>query len=347
MSNSKDVDINEISTHIWPQNAKRNSEGILEVAGLDVIELEQKFETPLFILDEEDAILRAKRYVKSFSQETHKNLTKPTKIYYASKAFSAVGFLKLIIKEGLGIDVATEGELRVALKAGCDPLNIIFHGNNKAFNELEFAMDENVGLYVVDSYLEIARLSQIAKSKNKKANVLVRVTAGIEAHTHEFVATAHEDQKFGFSLAAGDADEAVRRVIKEENLNFVGLHSHIGSQIFDNKGFEIAAQRLAQLAGRIYQDHKVEIEMLNLGGGMGIAYINSDKPLEIEHMAKELVQIVSNNFSNNGLKMPQLAFEPGRAIVGPAMITLYKVGTIKEIELESGEKRTYVAVMVE
>ncbi|MFM2116262.1 MAG: hypothetical protein RIQ80_361, partial [Actinomycetota bacterium] len=217
-------------------------------------------------------------------------------------------------------------------------------GNNKAFNELEFAMDENVGLFVVDSYLEIARLSQIAKSKNKKANVLVRVTAGIEAHTHEFVATAHEDQKFGFSLAAGDADEAVRRVIKEENLNFVGLHSHIGSQIFDNKGFEIAAQRLAQLAGRIYQDHKVEIEMLNLGGGMGIAYINSDKPLEIEHMAKELVQIVFNNFSNNGLKMPQLAFEPGRAIVGPAMITLYKVGTIKEIALESGEKRTYVAV---
>ena len=140
MSDSKALDINEISTHIWPKNATRNSEGILEVAGLDVIELEQKFETPLFILDEEDAILRAKRYVKSFSQETHKNLTKPTKIYYASKAFSAVGFLKLIIKEGLGVDVATEGELRVALKAGCKSSDIIFHGNNKAFNELEFAM---------------------------------------------------------------------------------------------------------------------------------------------------------------------------------------------------------------
>jgi len=344
MSDSKALDINEISTHIWPKNAVRNKEGILEVAGLDVIELEQKFETPLFILDEDDAIQRAKKYVKSFSQEIHKNLTKPTKIYYASKAFSAVGFLKLLLNEGLGVDVATEGELRVALKAGFDPADIIFHGNNKAFSELEFALDENVGLFVVDSYLEIARLAQIAKSKNKTANVLVRVTAGIEAHTHEFVATAHEDQKFGFSLAAGDADEAVRRVIKEDNLNFIGLHSHIGSQIFDNKGFEIAAQRLAQLAGRINQDHNVEIQMLNLGGGMGIAYINSDKPLEIEVMAKELIEIVSSNFSSNGLKMPQLAFEPGRAIVGPSMITLYKVGTIKEIELENGEKRTYVAV---
>lgn len=344
MSDLNRADCNEISKHIWPINASRNDAGILEVAGVDVIQLEKKFETPLFILDEEDAALRAKRYLRSFSQESHKNLTKQTKIYYASKAFSAVGFLKLIIQEGLGVDVASEGELRVALKAGCNPSDIIFHGNNKAFNELEFALDENVGLFVVDSYLEIARLAQISKSKNKKANVLVRVTAGIEAHTHEFVATAHEDQKFGFSLAAGHADEAVRRIIKDENLNFVGLHSHIGSQIFDNKGFEIAAERLALLASRINQDHNVEIEMLNLGGGMGIAYINSDKPLEIEQMAKELIQIVSDNFSRNGLKVPQLAFEPGRAIVGPSMITLYKVGTIKEIELENGEKRTYVAV---
>ncbi len=344
MSDSRVTDINEISAHIWPVNAHRNKDGILEVAGVDVIDLEKKYETPLFILDEEDAVIRAKRYIKSFSQEIHKTLSKPTKIYYASKAFSAVGFLQLLVKEGLGVDVATEGELRVALKAGCNPKEIIFHGNNKAFNELEFALDENVGLFVVDSYLEIARLAQIAKAKDKKANVLVRVTAGIEAHTHEFVATAHEDQKFGFSLAAGHADEAVRRVIKDENLNFVGLHSHIGSQIFDNKGFEIAAQRLAQLASRINQDHNVEIEMLNLGGGMGIAYINSDKPLEIESMSKELIQIVADNFSNNGLKMPQLAFEPGRAIVGPSMITLYKVGTIKEVELETGEKRTYIAV---
>lgn len=344
MSNSPGADINEISTQIWPINAQRNKDGILEIAGINVIELEKNFATPLFVLDEEDAVLRAKRYVKSFSKENHKNLTKQTKIYYASKAFSAVGFIQLLVKEGLGVDVASEGELRVALKAGCNPQDIIFHGNNKAFNELEFALTENVGLFVVDSYLEIARLAQIAKSKAKSANVLVRVTAGIEAHTHEFVATAHEDQKFGFSLAAGNADEAVRRVIKDENLNFVGLHSHIGSQIFDNKGFEIAAQRLAQLAARINQEHNVEIEMLNLGGGMGIAYISSDKPLEIEKMSKELVQIVENNFSSNGLKMPQLAFEPGRAIVGPSMITLYKVGTIKEVELENGNKRTYVAV---
>jgi diaminopimelate decarboxylase len=244
----------------------------------------------------------------------------------------------------MGVDVATEGELRVALAGGCKPENIVFHGNNKSVDELAFAIDKKVGLFAVDSFFEIARLAQLAIDKNVKPNVLVRVTAGIEAHTHEFVATAHEDQKFGFSLAAGDADEAVRRIVKDENLHLVGLHSHIGSQIFDNKGFEIAATRLAELALRIAKEHNVQIEMLNLGGGMGIAYTDSDAPLAIEQMSSELVDIVYKLFTTNGLAMPQLAFEPGRAIVGPSMITLYTVGTTKKIELENGEKRTYVAV---
>lgn len=345
MSISKDTDINLISPHIWPKNAKRNNAGVLEIAGKNVIELEKDFETPLFILDEDDALERARRYRKSFSKDLFENkLSKETKIYYASKAFSAVRFLQMLAQEGLGVDVATEGELRVALKAGIDPKDIIFHGNNKSLSELDFALENNVGIFVVDSFFEIARLAQISSEKNKKAEVLIRVTAGVEAHTHEFVATAHEDQKFGFSLAAGDADEAVRRVIKDENLNFKGLHSHIGSQIFENKAFEIAAQRLTELSVRIFKEHNVQVEMLNLGGGMGIAYINSDSPLEIESMAKELVEIVYKNFINSSLKMPQLAFEPGRAIVGPAMITLYQVGTIKAVQLESEEKRTYVAV---
>jgi diaminopimelate decarboxylase len=283
--------------------------------------------------------------MKSFSKASHgSKLTKETKIFYASKAFTSSLFIKLIVNEGMGVDVATEGELRVALAGGCKPENIVFHGNNKSVDELAFAIDKKVGLFAVDSFFEIARLAQLAIDKNVKPNVLVRVTAGIEAHTHEFVATAHEDQKFGFSLAAGDADEAVRRIVKDENLQLVGLHSHIGSQIFDNKGFEIAATRLAELALRIAQEHNVQIEMLNLGGGMGIAYIDSDAPLAIEQMSSELVDIVYKLFTTNGLAMPQLAFEPGRAIVGPSMITLYTVGTTKKIELENGEKRTYVAV---
>jgi diaminopimelate decarboxylase len=337
--------MNEISDHIWPKSANRNNDGALVISGLDVRDISQKYPTPLFVLDETDLINRVQKYMKSFSKESHGNkLTKETKIFYASKAFTSSLFIKLIVNEGMGVDVATEGELRVALAGGCKPENIVFHGNNKSVDELAFAIDKKVGLFAVDSFFEIARLAQLAIDKNVKPNVLVRVTAGIEAHTHEFVATAHEDQKFGFSLAAGDADEAVRRIVKDENLHLVGLHSHIGSQIFDNKGFEIAATRLAELALRIAKEHNVQIEMLNLGGGMGIAYTDSDAPLAIEQMSSELVDIVYKLFTTNGLAMPQLAFEPGRAIVGPSMITLYTVGTTKKIELENGEKRTYVAV---
>ena len=337
--------MNEISDHIWPKSANRNNDGALVISGLDVREISQKFPTPLFVLDETDLINRVQKYMKSFSKASHgSKLTKETKIFYESKAFTSSLFIKLIVNEGMGVDVATEGELRVALAGGCKPENIVFHGNNKSVDELAFAIDKKVGLFAVDSFFEIARLAQLAIDKNVKPNVLVRVTAGIEAHTHEFVATAHEDQKFGFSLAAGDADEAVRRIVKDENLHLVGLHSHIGSQIFDNKGFEIAATRLAELALRIAKEHNVQIEMLNLGGGMGIAYIDSDAPLAIEQMSSELVDIVYKLFTTNGLAMPQLAFEPGRAIVGPSMITLYTVGTTKKIELENGEKRTYVAV---
>jgi diaminopimelate decarboxylase len=337
--------MNEISDHIWPKSANRNNDGALVISGLDVRDISQKYPTPLFVLDETDLINRVQKYMKSFSKASHgSKLTKETKIFYASKAFTSSLFIKLIVNEGMGVDVATEGELRVALAGGCKPENIVFHGNNKSVDELAFAIDKKVGLFAVDSFFEIARLAQLAIDKNVKPNVLVRVTAGIEAHTHEFVATAHEDQKFGFSLAAGDADEAVRRIVKDENLHLVGLHSHIGSQIFDNKGFEIAATRLAELALRIAKEHNVQIEMLNLGGGMGIAYIDSDAPLAIEQMSSELVDIVYKLFTTTGLAMPQLAFEPGRAIVGPSMITLYTVGTTKKIELENGEKRTYVAV---
>ena len=337
--------MNEISDHIWPKSANRNNDGALVISGLDVRDISQKFPTPLFVLDETDLINRVQQYMKSFSKASHgSKLTEDTKIFYASKAFTSSLFIKLIVNEGMGVDVASEGELRVALAGGCKPENIVFHGNNKSVDELAFAVDKKVGLFAVDSFFEIARLAQIAIEKKVKPNVLVRVTAGIEAHTHEFVATAHEDQKFGFSLAAGDADEAVRRIVKDENLHLVGLHSHIGSQIFDNKGFEIAATRLAELALRIAKEHNVQIEMLNLGGGMGIAYIDSDTPLAIEQMSSELVDIVYKLFTTNGLAMPQLAFEPGRAIVGPSMITLYTVGTTKKIELENGEKRTYVAV---
>jgi diaminopimelate decarboxylase len=337
--------MNEISDHIWPKSANRNNDGALVISGLDVRDISQKYPTPLFVLDETDLINRVQKYMKSFSKASHgSKLTKETKIFYASKAFTSSLFIKLIVNEGMGVDVATEGELRVALAGGCKPENIVFHGNNKSVDELAFAIDKKVGLFAVDSFFEIARLAQLAIDKNVKPNVLVRVTAGIKAHTHEFISTAHEDQKFGFSLAAGDAEEAVRRIVKDENLHLVGLHSHIGSQIFDNKGFEIAATRLAELALRIAKEHNVQIEMLNLGGGMGIAYIDSDAPLAIEQMSSELVDIVYKLFTTNGLAMPQLAFEPGRAIVGPSMITLYTVGTTKKIELENGEKRTYVAV---
>ena len=247
---------------------------------------------------------RAREYVDAFGEDAQ--------VYYASKAFCSRAVLRWVTEEGLGVDVCTGGELAVALSAGVDPALITLHGNNKLPAEIEQAVAARVGHIVVDSFEEIARLAYHAEAAGERPRVLVRVTTGVEAHTHEFMATAHDDQKFGFSLASGAADEAVRRVLALPQLEFAGLHSHIGSQIFDTGGFEVAAHRVLELAGRIHAEHGVHVAELDLGGGFGIAYVPEDDAPEVKTLAAGLRAIVASQCLVLGIPVPRLTIEPGR-----------------------------------
>jgi diaminopimelate decarboxylase len=243
--------------------------------------------------------------------------------------------------------VCSGGELAVALAAGFPAPRIAFHGNNKSVEELSAALDAGVGTVVLDSFYEIARLDQLARERGLVQPVMVRATVGVEAHTHEFIATAHEDQKFGFSII-DDAAEAVRRVLKSAGLRLVGLHSHIGSQIYDVDGFEVAAQRVVRLLAQLHREHGAEplagLATLDLGGGLGIAYRASDDPPPIGELAGQLRDIVERECRAAGLAAPRVVVEPGRAIAGPGTFTLYRVGTIKEVPLGHGASRRYVSV---
>jgi diaminopimelate decarboxylase len=331
-------DLNALHPGIWPRNARR-SDGVLTLGGMDVRELAEQYGTPLYVCDEEDVRSRCRDYLEAFGPDA--------RVFYAAKAFCSRAMLRWVSSEGLGVDVCTGGELEVALSAGVPPEQITMHGNNKSFEELSRAVSAEVGHIVVDSFEEIARLAYLTGSGRPPApepvfrpNVLVRVTTGVEAHTHEFMATAHDDQKFGFSLASGVADEAVRRVLALPGLTFAGLHSHIGSQIFDTAGFEVAAHRVVELAVRIRDEHGVEIAELDLGGGFGIAYTEEDDAPEAKEIAQSLRGIVDGQCRAAGLPRPRLTVEPGRAIVGPSTVSLYSVGTIKDVD----GLRTYVSV---
>ncbi len=329
---------------VWPRSAARDAgrqpgAEAMTVGGIDVRELAGTYGTPLFVLDEADFRARAAAFVAAYDKPDHR-----CDVFYAGKAFLSTVVARWVEQEGLGLDVCSGGELAVAQAAGFPAERIAFHGNNKSREELAQALDYGVGRYVVDSFEEIVRLAALAAERGVRARVLVRVTVGVEAHTHEFIATAHEDQKFGFSLATGAALEAVRRIAALPALQLVGLHSHIGSQIFDAAGFEVSAHRLVGLAARVRDEHGTEVEELDLGGGLGIAYTSDDDPLDHESMAETLRGIVAKECAQHGLAVPRLAVEPGRAIVGPAMVTLYEVGTVKAVELGGGHTRAYVSV---
>jgi diaminopimelate decarboxylase len=324
-------DLNALPAGIWPRGARRSG-GVLMLGGIDVRDLAAEFGTPLYVCDEEDVRSRCREYLEAFAPEG--------RVFYAAKAFCSRAVLRWVSEEGLGVDVCTGGELEVALSAGVPPEQITMHGNNKSLAELARAVEVGLGHIVVDSFEEIARLAYLTEQAATKPNVLVRVTTGVEAHTHEFMATAHDDQKFGFSLASGAADEAVRRVIACPGVTFAGLHSHIGSQIFDTAGFEVAAHRVVGLAVRIAGEHGVEIAELDLGGGFGIAYTEEDDAPEVKELAQSLRDIVDEQCRAAGLTRPRLTVEPGRGIVGPSTVSLYTVGTIKDVD----GIRTYVSV---
>lgn len=325
-------------SHVWPQSTRRSEQGELIVGGQGVIQLAAEYGTPLFIYDEKDIRDRAQEFAQAYLAENERGT-----VYYAAKAFLSVAIAQWVVEEGLGIDVASGGELAIAMRAGIPGSKLLMHGNNKSEIEIRTALEYGVGRIVIDSFDEIVRVASIAADLNVVAKVLVRATVGVEAHTHEFIATAHEDQKFGLSVQEGDLEEAVRRIAKLPSLRFMGLHSHIGSQIFDSAGFEIAATRVVGVAFTIYDTQGIECEEFNLGGGMGIAYLPEDDPLSVQEMAQQIRDIVTRECENVGIPVPALCYEPGRAIVGRAGITLYEVGTVKKVTLDHGE-RTYISV---
>jgi len=328
------ADVNALVPVLWSATARKD-DGVLSVGGLPVPDLVADVNTPAYVLDEDDFRARARAFRDGFAGYD---------VYYAGKAFLCTTVARWVAEEGLCLDVCSDGELTVALRAGTDPARIGYHGNNKTAMELRRAVDAGVGRIIVDSFHEIERVADVARQLGVRQGVMVRVTAGVEAHTHEFIATAHEDQKFGFSISSGDAFEAASRVVAAEGLELRGLHSHIGSQIFDTSGWEVAARRVLALHARIAAELGQELPELDLGGGFGIAYTTQDDPAEPAVLAEQITRILTGECAALGIAVPHLSIEPGRAIVGPAMCTVYTVGTVKRVELDGGATRTYVSV---
>jgi diaminopimelate decarboxylase len=305
-----------------------------------VTALAQEYGTPLFVIDEDDFRSRCRDMAEAFGGGEH--------VRYAAKAFLCTEVARWVDEEGLSLDVASGGELAVALNADFPPERIAFHGNNKSVPELVAAVKAGVGHVVLDSLTEIERLDTVAGDAGIVQDVIVRVTVGVEAHTHEFISTAHEDQKFGLSLASGAAMDAVRRVFAADHLRLVGLHSHIGSQIFDVAGFELAAHRVIGLLRDVVKefgvDKTAQISIVDLGGGLGISYVPQDDPPPVDVLAEKLGTIVRNESAAVGVPAPMLVVEPGRAIAGPGTVTLYEVGTVKDVAISAGAHRRYVSV---
>jgi diaminopimelate decarboxylase len=324
-------DLGALDPAVWPLGLSRDGGGHLTLRGHDVPALVAEHGSPVFLLDEADLRRRCRDYREAFGGAM---------VFYAAKAFLCTAVARWVEEEGLGLDVCTGGELAVAVRAGFPGDRMLLHGNNKSDAELAAALDAGVGRVVVDSLAEIDRLDRLCTARGATQPVLVRTTVGVEAHTHEFIATAHEDQKFGFSLAGGDALEAARRVLAAPGLDLVGLHSHIGSQIFDAGGFEVAAHRVLGLLVQVRDELGVELAELNLGGGLGIAYTSADDPADVVDMGRSLRAIVERECTAYGLTLPSLAIEPGRGIAGPGTVTVYEVGTVKEVE----GVRTFVSV---
>jgi diaminopimelate decarboxylase len=326
--------------NVWPRNTVRGADGVVSIAGVSVTDIAAEFGTPVFVIDEDDFRSRCREIAAAFGGTQY--------VRYASKAFLCTEVARWINEEGLSLDVCSGGELAVALHANFPPERIALHGNNKSIDELTAAVKAGVGHVVLDSMTEIERLDEIAAAAGVVQAVLVRLTVGVEAHTHEFISTAHEDQKFGLSVASGAAMAAVRRVFATDNLRMVGLHSHIGSQIFDVAGFEMAAHRVIGLLRDVVAEFGVDktsqLGIVDLGGGFGISYLPHDDPPPVQELASKLGAIVRDESTAVGLPAPRLVVEPGRAIAGPGTITVYQVGTVKDVAVSQTAQRRYVSV---
>ncbi|QAY66212.1 diaminopimelate decarboxylase [Paenibacillus protaetiae] len=315
--------------------SKINDKGHLEIGGNDVTDLAQKFGTPLYIVDEALVRQRAREYVQAF-KASGLNF----QVAYASKAFSVMAMCAIAEQEGLSLDVVSDGELYTALQAGFPVERIHFHGNNKTPDEINMALDAGIGCFVVDNFVELQLLNALAGDKGKKVNILLRVTPGVEAHTHDYISTGQQDSKFGFDIGNGAARQAIETAMGLSNLVILGVHSHIGSQIFEVEGFRMAVDKVAAFAVSVRSELGLTFKVINLGGGFGIRYVEGDKPLPIAEYVQAITGAIITNFNAAEYPLPEIWVEPGRSMVGDAGTTLYTIGTSKDIP----GVRKYVAV---
>ena len=324
---------------MWSSSVTTGAE--LSISGISARDLGKEFGTPTFFIDEADFRARALAWNDALKEAFG---DKAGTVYYASKAFSCTEVARWIKDLGIGIDVSTGGEMAVALAGGIDPKKIEVHGNNKSVAEIDKAISVGVETIVIDSMYEIDRVAAAAATAGKVQRVLLRLTPGIEAHTHESIATAHEDVKFGFSIASGAAWAAITAVHNQSSLELRGFHAHIGSQIFGFESFEILAERFVTFLAKYRDEFKKELPELDLGGGYGIAYLESDVTVVPRDAMQALANAVKKHCAAFNLQIPTVSIEPGRAIVGPTMFTLYEVGTVKDVTLENGTHRRYISV---
>lgn len=313
-----------------------NKKGHLTIGGSDTVELAQKFGTPAYIFDEN----QIRRNCRDFVDSMESNYSGNGMVLYASKAFCCKEICRICAEEGMGLDVVSGGELFTALSVNFPAEKIYFHGNNKTSAELKQAVDNGVGRIVVDNIFELESLNSIAREAGKTVEILFRIKPGIDAHTHDFVKTGQIDSKFGFALETGEAMQAVKKAFTMSNIKLVGIHCHIGSQIFDIDPFELAARVMLDFMAQIKTETGVELGVLNLGGGFGIKYTESDNPRAFSEYMKNVSAVVKEHSAELGLKMPFILIEPGRSIIGAAGLTLYTVGAVKSIP----NIRTYISV---
>jgi diaminopimelate decarboxylase len=315
--------------------SKINRQGRLEIGGVDTADAAERFGTPLYVVDEALVRERCRQFMDAFRASGV-----PFEVSYASKAFCVKAMVRLVEEEGLSLDVVSDGELYTALEAGFPAEKIHFHGNNKTPEEIGMGLDARIGCFVVDNFTELYLLNEMAEERSQRMNVLLRITPGVEAHTHEFISTGQEDSKFGFDLGNGTAFQAVKEALAASHLDLLGVHSHIGSQIFEVDGFRIAAEKVADFAGEVKANLDAQFTVVNLGGGFGIRYVEGDTPLKIAEYVAAITEAVKERFAAHQLEMPSIWVEPGRSIIGDAGTTLYTIGTMKDIP----GVRKYVAV---
>jgi diaminopimelate decarboxylase len=338
MSNQSNYPTSLFSSNLTFAGEGENG-GVLAIAGCSAEKLVKEFGSPLFVIDQADFFLRAKSWRQVLDTSFGGG-----QLYYAAKSFICIEIAKWLKELKLGLDVCSAGELAVALAADFPASDIEFHGNNKSESEITTAINAGVGTIVIDSFDELTRVAEIAKSLKKTQKVYLRLTPGVDAHTHEFISTAHEDVKFGFSIASGAANEAIKKCMEQSSLNLAGIHCHIGSQIFEVEGFKIAAQRLVAVLATFRDKYSKELAELNIGGGYGIAYTKDESGISPDVVIPAIASVIKDECAKAKLAVPRISIEPGRAIVGPTTTTLYLVGTTKSVKLDNGSERRYISV---